>query len=405
MPKSSVEESAYLDIADPSFSLRSEEVREARARNWYARTSYGLAVLRYEEAGQLLRDPRLRQGSYAWPRHNGVTTGPFAEWWDGILMNKEGEDHKRLRKLANAAFTPRIIKALRPRFEDLANELVDGFVDRGACEFMSEFSEPYATRVICMLLGIPESEWRQVAAWSGDIGLALGVTFGQEIASINQAMLDLFDYSRQLIAERRCAPGDDFLTTLVQAEVEGERLSEQELLYMVPLLIFGGIDTTRNQLGLALHLMIDYPEQWELLAEQPELAAAAVEEVMRVRPAATWVTREAVEDLEFQGLAITKGTTVHLLSESAGTDPRAVPDGHFDISAKRPQHYGFGMGIHHCIGHFLARTDISVVLQVLPHRMTNLRLTKDVIWLPDSGNTGPVSLSVGFDQRGRLTGK
>lgn len=399
MSKSSVEDSAYLDIADPAFSLRSEAVREARARNWYARTSYGLAVLRYEEAGKLLRDPRLRQGSYAWPRHNGVTTGPFAEWWNGILMNKEGEDHKRLRKLANAAFTPRIIKALRPRFEALANELVDSFIDRGACEFMNEFSEPYATRVICMLLGIPESEWRLIAQWSGDIGLALGVTFGKEIDRIDKAMLDLFEYSRLLIAERRRVPRDDFLTTLVQAEVEGERLSEQELLYMVPLLIFGGIDTTRNQLGLGLHLMIDYPEQWELLAEQPGLAAAAVEEVMRVRPATTWVTREAVEDLEFQGLAIARGTTVHLLSESAGTDPQAVPDGRFDIIAKRPQHYGFGMGIHHCIGHLLARTDISVVLQVLPSRIANLRLTEEVKWLPDSGNTGPVSLQLGFDRR------
>ena len=399
MSKMRADDSAYLGIADPGFSLRSETVREARARNWYARTSYGLAILRYEEAGKLIRDPRLRQGSYAWPRHNGVTIGPFAEWWDGILMNKEGEEHKRLRKLANPAFAPRIIRALQPRFESLANELVDAFIDRGTCEFMDEFSEPYATRVLCMLLGIPESDWRLIAGWSGDMGLALGVTFGQEIKRIDQAMLRLFDYSRGLIAERRRKPQDDFLTILVQAEVEGERLSEQELLSMVPLLIFGGIDTTRNQLGLGLHMMIAHPEQWELLAQRPELAAAAVEEIMRVRPSTTWVTREAVENFEFQGLAIAKGTTMHLLTEAAGTDPAAVPDGDFDITAKRPQHYGFGMGIHHCIGHMLARTDISVVLRVLPSRTTRLRLMEEVAWLPDSGNTGPVSLLIGFDRR------
>ena len=103
-----------LRLSDPSFSIRSKEVREARERCWYARTPYGIAVLRYEDVGKLLRDPRLRQGSYAWPAHNHVT-GLFADWWLRILLNRVGEDHARLRRLANLAFSPKLIIPLQPR--------------------------------------------------------------------------------------------------------------------------------------------------------------------------------------------------------------------------------------------------------------------------------------------------
>jgi len=113
----------YLDIADPSFSVRSEQVHRARQQSWYARTNFGLAILRHEEVKELLKDKRLRQGSAAWPAHNGVHDGPFVEWWSKALLNLEGEDHKRLRRLLNPAFDPRGIDRLVPRFRAVAEEL------------------------------------------------------------------------------------------------------------------------------------------------------------------------------------------------------------------------------------------------------------------------------------------
>jgi cytochrome P450 len=164
------------------------------------------------------------------------------------------------------------------------------------------------------------------------------------------------------------------------------------------LLIFGGIDTTRNQLGLGVDLFIRHPQQWRLLAERPELASSAVEEIMRTRPTVTWVTREAVESFEFDGLEIPAGTTLHLFSESAGTDPRAVGDHPgFDITAAdRPRHFGFGGGRHHCLGHFIARGDMGEALVLLARRLPDIAHDAEPVFLPDSGNTGPAELPIRF---------
>jgi len=386
---------AYLQVDAPEFAISSDEVKAAREQNWYARTNYGIAILRYGEVAKLIRDPRLRQGSYAWPAHCGVTTGRFKEWWDKILLNLVGMDHARLRKLVNGPFSVKLIGTLQPQFDALAERLVDGWIGQGHCEFMSDFSEPYATQVVCMLLGAPPEEWRMLAGWAAEIGLALGVTFGRDFDRVEKAIADLDDYAKDLIASRRRNPRDDFLTRLASSE----SLSEQELLDMVILLIFGGIDTTRNQLGLGVLKFMEHPDQWDLLKDRPELAAPAVEEVMRVRPTVTWVTREAMVDFEFQGLQIPAKTTVHLFSESAGTDPR-VTEAKFDIAATgRPPHFGFGMGPHHCLGHFIARADMGVVLRVLPKRITAPRANGDIEMLPESGNTGPIKLPIAFGKR------
>src|SRR3954451_64701 len=195
----------FLRLSDPKFSIRSQEVREARERSWYARTPYGIAVLRYEDVGKLLRDPRLRQGSYAWPAHNNVT-GTFADWWLRILLNRVGEDHARLRRLANPAFSPKPIVALQPKFADLANDIIDKFARRGSCDFMAEFSEPYATRVTCVLLGLDQSEWRRLADIAGDMSLALGVTFTRDVEKIDQATAALFEYAHLVVEQRRARP-------------------------------------------------------------------------------------------------------------------------------------------------------------------------------------------------------
>lgn len=386
----------FLKLSDPAFSIRSLEVREARERSWYARTPYGIAVLRYEDVAKLLRDPRLRQGSHAWPAHNDVT-GIFADWWLRILLNRVGDDHARLRSLANPAFSPKLILALQPQFAELANDIVDKFAKRGRCDFVAEFSEPYVTRVVCLLLDLNHSEWRRLADIASDMGLALGVNFKRDAEKIDNATAALFEYAHRVIDARRTRPlGDDFISLLLQANEDKDALSDQELYDMVVLAVFGGIDTTRNQLGLAMSMLLENPDQWRLLAERPELARNAIEEAMRVRPTTTWVTREAMEDFVYNDLEIKRGTTIHLFSESAGTDPRQFAPG-FDITAERKPHFGFGGGTHHCLGHFIARSDMTEALKVLARRIRNPRLGGEPTWLPDSGNTGPVALPIAFD--------
>ncbi|MDI5922865.1 cytochrome P450 [Halomonas sp. LR5S13] len=393
----STEQASYLDVADPSFSIRSKDVEEAREKSWYARTPYGIAVLRYDDVNALVRDRRLRQGSYAWPAHNNAH-GSFSDWWMRMLLSKEGADHSRLRRLANPAFAPKLVKRMTPDFQVMADELIDDFIDDGECDFVAQFSEPYATQVICLLLGLPRSEWKNLASLASEMGLALGVTFKRDEERINAATDNLFAYAKQVVENiKREGLGDDFLSSLVRAnQDDSQALSDQELYDMIVLAIFGGIDTTRNQIALAIDTFIQHPEQWKLLGEQPELAQAAVEEVMRLRPTVTWVTREALEDFTYQGLEIKQGTTVHLFSQSAGTDPRAFENPGLDITAKRCPHFGFGAGAHHCIGHFIARGDMTVALAKLAQRLLEPEYAGTPEWLPDSGNTGPVRLPIRF---------
>jgi cytochrome P450 len=383
----------FLDVADPAFSVTSADVRRAREAGWYARTNYGLAVLRYDQVSRLIRHPALRQGSRLWPAHHGITSGPFADWWSGWVLNLEGEAHQRLRRLLNPAFSRRIVEALRPRFRDLAGELVDSFAEPGRCEFMAEFAEPYAARVVAIMLGIAEDEWRTIAAESATVGLAMGVRIREHLPRIEAALAALYAYADALIADRRRDPRDDLVTGLLRSQAGEAGLTATELRDSLVLLIFGGFDTTRNQLGLAMAVFMDHPGQWRLLGEHPELGAAAVEEVMRVRPTTTWVTREALADFTFDGLTIEAGTTIHLFCESAATDAGQE----FDITAAgRPPHFGFGGGIHYCLGHYVARADMCAALTVLAGRLSDPRPAGPAVWLPDSGNTGPVRLPVAF---------
>lgn len=388
----------FLDLADPNFSVRSQAVREAREQGWYAETSYGLAVLRYNEVNELLRDLRLRQGSYAWPRLCGAK-GSFADWWVRMLLSKEGADHSRLRRLANPAFSPRLVRSMTPKFQELANGLIDGFIDRGECQFVDEFAAPYAAQVICSLLGISLEEAPRLTELAVDMGLALGVTYKEEEAIVNEAVDQMFEYSHRAVKTLKSVGlGDDFLSNLIRANEDKSALSDQELHDMIVLAIFGGIDTTRNQISLAMDLFIQHPEQWEILGKKPDLAAQAVEEVMRFRPTVTWITREALEDFEYKGLLIKKGTTLHLLSQAAGTDPTVYPDYDFDITKKRKPHFGFGAGTHHCIGHFIARGDMKEAFALLAQRLHNVRYNGVPEYLPDSGNTGLSSLPIRFDR-------
>jgi cytochrome P450 len=390
----------YFDISDPAFAVSSRDVAAARAQGWCARTPYGLAVLRYDEVSTLLKDRRLRQGSFAWPAQNGIEQGPLAEWWSEIMLSKEGDDHRRLRKLGNPAFSRTLIERMVPEFQALAAELIDAFAEEGRCEFVSQFAEPYAARVLCKLVGMDESHWHDLSVWSTDLGLSFGVTIREDLERIESALASLYAVSDELIADRRVRPRADVVSNLVQAhDAEEGRLSDSELRAMVSLIIFGGMDTTKNQLGLAMQLFVEHPDQCALLARRPELAGNAVEELIRWNPTVMWATRRTTEDIELRGMHIPEATTLHLLSYPANTDPLAVGQGaDFDITAERPPHFGFGGGAHHCIGHWLARIDMREALPLIARRMPGPRYEGPPVVRPVSGLTGPVRLPIAFDR-------
>ena len=173
-------------------------------------------------------------------------------------------------------------------------------------------------------------------------------------------------------------------------------MDEQALIDLIVISIFGAVDTTRAQLGLAMALFAEHPRQWAALRLDPSLASMAVEEAIRVRPTTTWATRETLEEIEISGGVIPKGTTVHVLVHATARDPLICDTPEFDITAKRRNHFGFGGGAHHCLGQLVARTDISIALRALSGTIESFEIDGNAEWLPESGNTGPVSLPLSY---------
>ena len=387
----------FLDLASPQFSTRSEAVKRARDQHWCARTPFGLAVLRHKHVGSLLRDKRLRQGSYAWPETNGLK-GSFADFWKRSIISKEGETHRRLRSLAMPALSEDYIESLIPDFEKIAHDLTKNLTQSASCEFMRDFSIPFAGRAICALLNIDESNWEAVSRSASELGLAMGVECNAHESVFNAACDHLTDLAKELIMIAR--EGKDrtgFVARLLHQQSQLGDATDQELIDLIVISIFGGVDTTRSQLGFAMALFIKNPDQWQILRRKPEFIPQAIEEIIRAWPTTTWATREALEDFEFDNQPIRKGETLHMLVHASALDPEICDDPGFNVTKRRKIHFGFGGGAHHCLGALVARTDMACALRALAINFKCFEYDGDPEWLPDSGNTSPIKLPIKFE--------
>ena len=392
----------FLDVKAADFSIRSAPVMAAREQHWYATTPYGIAILRYEDTNALQNDKRLHQGTRRWPEHNGIQSELLVPWWNEMMLSLEGQDHIRIRKLANPAFSPKIIEALKPEFTKLANDLIDGFCEKGSAEFMSEFAEPYSAKVITLLLGLPPELWREIADLATKLGYVFSVTIKQDLPEIEAGLRGILAITQNLIDTHTELDPDSFISTMVQATVDGQKITERELLVMLSFIVFAGFDTTRNQLGLAMQVFTQNPKQWDLLSKDPDLARNAVEEAMRLNPTITWFTREAIENFEYKDLQIKKGTTLQFFNVPVGSDPAKYESIAMDITKSRAPHFGFGGGMHHCLGHYVARIDMQEALKALAKRIPDFKIDPGAQYLPDSGNTGPINLPISFSGSAKI---
>jgi len=390
---------AELDLLDPGFRVDSSEVRAAAERHWYARTSLGPAVLRYEDCAAILRDERFRSAGAEHLADQGITDGPVAEMWRDFILNVEGDRHGRLRRLVGQAFTPNAVDELRPRMRAIVGDLVDSFAPAGACEFMGAFADHYPPQVMFDLLGIPEEEQEGFLERGKTLALTISYSVAEHLAAIDAARAGLYAATDWLCASRRLRPGDDLISRLLGAADQGDRLTIQEFRSMVLGLVLGGQDSTRNQLGLAMILFARHPEQWALLARKPELAARATEEVMRLAPVVPIIWRTAREGLVWRDLPIAAGTRLWLLVGAAHTDEATfgADARRLDITAERPPQLAFGHGAHYCLGTALARAEMAEALRILAARLPNLELAAPPELPPDlCGFVGPSSLPIRF---------
>lgn len=375
---------------------------EAREQHWLARMPMGYSVMRHEDVVALLRERRFHSAIGMLAQMSGVADDELSGRQQRSILAMEGDPHGRLRRLVAPAFTPRSADRLRPFMRSVVDGLVDPLVEAGTgrCELVADVCEPYPIPIVCELLGAPKEDWKLFSAWATDIFRIFNGDIANDLPAIKAAMQELDEYVRDMIARRRSQPADDLLSDLIAAEEAGDRLSNDELVMMTEAVLMAGTDTTRNQLACAVALFTEYPDQWALLAERPDLAPLAVEECMRYLGAVRGTARIASEDIEYRDVVFPAGTLVAISLASANFDPSVMgEEGQaFDITVKRPaQHMTFGSGIHHCLGASLARAELQEALSLLARRLPGLAVDGAIEWKPDTvGIWGPARLPLRF---------
>jgi hypothetical protein len=260
-----------------------------------------------------------------------------------MILCLNGDRHDRLRRLIVPAFRVPLVDTLRPRMRQHLTAIVEaalGGADRAECDVVAAIADPYPVTVLSDLLDIPNADGPQVRRWATDLGLAFSFQAAQHLEAIESAIVRLYDIAERPIDDRRRYPGDDLVSALVAAEADGQRLDAVELRNIVVTVLFAGHDTTKHQLALALHTLAGNPPTWERLAAEPDLAPAAVEELMRVPPATPLISRIALEDVTHCDLTIPAGTRVLLLLGAANRDPDVFGDGRFDVTGLSGQQAG-----------------------------------------------------------------
>jgi cytochrome P450 len=355
-------------------------------------------VTRHEDVRSCLRDKRLGRNfrHVLTPEEIGVPPldPRWQAFWDSerwSLLWLEPPDHTRLRKLVAAAFTPRSVEALREPAHVLARELFEPLAEAGEMELLYDYAQPYSIAVICRMLGVPLDRHRDLLDWSHRMVKMYEFEVPLDAAqAANDAAAEFQDYVRELIGERRANPRDDMVTALVQARVDGGRLSDDEIVSTVIVLLNAGHEASVNTLGNGMLAFARHPDQWRRVVDGSVPASAAGEEMIRFDPPLQLFERWVlVDDFALGGVPIPRGAKIALLFGSANRDPRVFnrPD-EFDIARENAvQHIGFGGGIHVCIGAPLARIELEASLETLRRSWPDFRLTEEprrtgafVIW-------------------------
>lgn len=358
-------------------------------------------VTRYADVAAGFRDPRLSASraeamakrlppeAREWV---APVTGNLAHW----ILLRDPPDHTRLRSLLGQAFTPRLIETWRPRIHQILDELLAA-IEPGEVELVHALAGPLPVLVIGDMLGLPPGDRHRLKACSDAIAAFFGAAAMTQalLAGARAAILELEDYFRRAIAERRAAPRNDLLSALVAAEEQGSVLSEQELLSTCTAILFGGHETTTNLIANAVSTLLRHPDQLERLRAEPGLVASAIEEVLRFECPVSRMGRIARVDFEWHGQQLKAGDRLFLSFAAANRDEAQFPDpDRFDIARADNRHLGFSTGPHYCIGAALGRLEARLTLEALLKNFPRWELLETPVWLDNLTVRGPAALRV-----------
>ena len=303
---------------------------------------------------------------------------------DSSMLNTDPPDHTRLRRLVSKAFTPAAIQALRPRIQELVDAALDELAAAGTGDIVKQLAFPLPFDVISEMLGMPESDKDQIAAWSGTIVKSLDPMLALDsFAEIRAASNAMNAHIDEVIRWKRENPGDDLLTALIAAEEGGDRLTPGELRDQVNLLFIAGHETTVNLIGTGIYELLRHPEQAAIWRADPELDATAVDEMLRFVSPVQFSRRITLDDIEFQGTTIPKGMFVLAGLASSNHDPKKWGPTAEELNVRRDgagQHLSFGSGAHYCLGASLAKLEAAIAIGTFLRRFPDAAVSGDVEW-------------------------
>ncbi|MFC4500862.1 MULTISPECIES: cytochrome P450 [Streptomyces] len=370
-------------VADPYPAYA--ELRERGRVIYYEPTDQWL-VPRHADVSALLRERRLgRTYQHRFSHEDFGRTAPPAEHEpfhtlnDHGMLDLEPPDHTRIRRLVSKAFTPRTVEGLKPYVRGLAERLVDGLVEAGGGDLLTDVAEPLPVAVIAEMLGIPEADRAPLRPWSADIcGMYELHPSPETAARAVRASVEFSEYLRELIAARRKEPGEDLMSGLIAAHDEGDRLTEQELISTAVLLLNAGHEATVNATVNGWWALFRNPEQLAALRADHSLVPSAVEELMRYDTPLQLFERWVLDEIEVDGTVIPRGAEIALLFGAANHDPAVFDQpGRLDLGRADNPHISFSAGIHYCIGAPLARIELAASMTALLERAPTLSLARE----------------------------
>ena len=344
--------------------------------NGWVVTSHEAVLAGYRDATRLSSDRFL--GPFGAELRNARTNSEqLMSFLSKFFVWKDAPHHTRTRALVNRAFVPKTLEIMRPQIQSLVRLLAEPMRDGEAVDFFSKFAFTLPTVVICEFLGVPRELRENLHAWSEDLGAVIFVKGHDDnkLARAEAAMKSLADMLRPIVQEKMMLPKEDVLSALTQPGENGERLSEEEIIANAALMVFAGHETTMNLLANSMVAFHNFPDQWQLLAANPELAPKATEELLRFDGPVRGLGRWAKETFEFFGQTIKQGDRVFLVQHAANRDPAAFnePD-KLDITRWPNRHAAFGQGIHTCLGAPLARMEMHEALAFLSSEFKSIEV-------------------------------
>lgn len=379
-PEMPTEDSFRFDPFDPE-TRRDPYALFARARREHPVLAHAgfpvVSVFRYADVQRILRDPATWSSNFNVP---GVDPQDLPE---PSMLGQDPPEHTRLRGLVSQAFTPRIIQRLEPRMRAIAAELVDAAIARGEVDLVEALAYPLPVVVIAEIIGVPAEDRAQFKRWSDTAveGLGNGLFVpptAERLAKLGRLFEEMGAYFSTLVDERRRHPREDLLTGLVQAELEGSRLSYAEMLRMVILLLVAGNETTTNLIGNMVLELLAHPAELERLRADPGLMPSAVDEVLRYASPVQLDPRRATRALELHGQAVAADQLVVCWIGSANRDEEIFPEpDRFDVGRGDNRHLAFGFGPHYCLGANLARLEAQVAVDALLSRTRGFERVDD----------------------------